>query len=196
MTNILEIAGIEDNEDQGKQEGLTWSKQNPDKPKHLHPKHGGKPIGIFKCLEESPYSYQNISFGAASYVFAKEGFIPLTMPQDLELPYDMMIKKGEETYTVQLKATTQRSRGGKTSVKTKRWETPTERRKKRKSEISLRGNMASSKRGGNPTRPHEYDILFAINEEGEYCWWWEKDIRENKSTVVFGVNCGHEGKLG
>ena len=56
--------------------------------------------------------------------------------------------------------------------------------------------MNSAKRGGNQTRPHEYDILFAINEEGEYCWWWEKDIRENKSTIVFGINGGNEGKLG
>ena len=30
-------------------------------------------------------------------------------------------------------------------------------------------------------------VLFAINEEGEFCWWWESDIRNNESTVTFGV---------
>ncbi len=62
-----------------------------------------------------------------------------------------------------------------------------------KSEISLRGNQASAKKGGRPTRPHEYDELFAINEEGEYCIWTEKALANNKSTIVFGKNCKETG---
>ena len=79
-----------------------------------------------------------------------------------------------------------------------RWQEPSEEDviKKGKSEVSLRGNMGSAKRGGNKNRPLAYDRLFAINEEGEWCWWYADDIKDNKSTVVFGAKNGHEGKLG
>ena len=175
------------------EDGIIWSKKT-ETPRHLHPIHGAKPIGIFHSLEQYEYGYANIGSTACAYVFSLYGYIPTAMPQDLHLPYDMIIVRDDKSYTVQIKATTQRNHGGNTSVKTSRWQTTTERRKKRKSEVPLRANQG--KQGiGNKNRPHGYDILFAINEEGEFCWWWEKDIKDNKSTVIFGVKNGKCGKI-
>ena len=175
------------------EDGIIWSKKI-DTPRHLHPIHGAKPIGIFHSLEQYEYGYANIGSAACAYVFSLYGFIPTFMAQDLHLPYDMILVRDDVSYTVQIKATTQRGHGGNTTVKTSRWQTTTERRKKRKSEVPLRANQG--KQGiGNKNRPHGYDILFAINEEGEFCWWWEKDIKDNKSTVIFGVKNGKMGKL-
>ena len=175
------------------EDGIIWSKKI-DTPRHLHPIHGAKPIGIFHSLEQYEYGYANIGSAACAYVFSLYGFIPTFMAQDLHLPYDMIIVRDGVSYKVQIKATTQRGHGGNTTVKTSRWQTTTERRKKRKSEVPLRANQG--KQGiGNKNRPHGYDILFAINEEGEFCWWWEKDIKDNKSTVIFGVKNGNMGKL-
>ena len=202
MTNILEIAGIEDNDDQEKQEGLTWSQQNPHVRKHCHPKHGVKPIGIFKCVYDYEYAYQNITHNAAAYVWSLDGWFPCSFPQDLQRSYDAVFMREDyfhniEYMTAQLKGTTQRNAKGRSYAKTMRWQEPSEEDviKKGKSEVSLRGNMGSAKRGGNKNRPLAYDRLFAINEEGEWCWWYADDIKDNKSTVVFGAKNGHEGKL-
>ena len=202
MTNILEIAGIEDNDDQEKQEGLTWSQQNPHVRKHCHPKHGVKPIGIFKCVYDYEYAYQNITHNAAAYVWSLDGWFPCSFPQDLQRSYDAVFMREDyfhniEYMTAQLKGTTQRNGQGRSYAKTMRFQEPSEEDviKKGKSEVSLRGNMGSAKRGGNKNRPLAYDRLFAINEEGEWCWWYVDDIKDNKSTVVFGAKNGHEGKL-
>ena len=169
------------------EDGIIWSKKI-DTPRHLHPIHGAKPIGIFHSLEQYEYGYANIGSAACAYVFSLYGFIPTFMAQDLHLPYDMILVRDDVSYTVQIKATTQRGHGGNTTVKTSRWQTTTERRKKRKSEVPLRANQG--KQGiGNKNRPHGYEILFAINEEGEFCWWWESDIKDNASTVVFVSKC-------
>ena len=175
------------------EDGVTWSKKT-NLPRHLHPTHGAKPIGIFHSLEKYEYGYANIGSTACAYVFSLYGFIPQYMAQDLHLPYDMIIVRDGVSYKVQIKATTQRNRGGKTSVKTQRHQTSTDTRKRRKSEVPLRANQG--KQGmGHKNRPHGYDILFAINEEGEFCWWWESDIKDNASTVVFGAKNGKCGKI-
>ena len=105
---------------------------------------------------------------------------------------------------VQIKATTQKSRNGsKVRIKSSR-ERQLEANEKngltrsgrnQKSEISLRGNQKSAKRGGRPTRPHGYDELFAINENGEYCIWDESSLSNNASTKVFGSDCKEQGCL-
>ena len=177
------------------EDGVIWSKKT-DTPRHLHPKHGSKPIGIFHSLEKNEYGYANIGSTACAYVFSLYGFIPQYMAQDLGRSYDMIIYREHDNkfYRVQIKATTQRGHGGKTYTKTSRWQTTTEQRKRRKSEVPLRANQG--KQGmGHKNRPHGYDILFAINEEGEFCWWWEKDIKDNKSTVLFGAKNGKCGKI-
>ena len=177
------------------EDGIIWSKKT-DTPRHLHPKHGSKPIGIFHSLEKNEYGYANIGSTACAYVFSLYGFIPQYMAQDLGRSYDMIIYREHDNkfYRVQIKATTQRGHGGKTYTKTSRWQTTTEQRKRRKSEVPLRANQG--KQGmGHKNRPHGYDILFAINEEGEFCWWWEEDIKDNKSTVLFGAKNGKCGKI-
>ena len=177
------------------EDGVTWNKKT-NSPRHLHPKHGAKPIGIFHSLEENEYGYANIGSAACAFVFSLRGFIPQYMSQDLGRPYDMIIYREHDNkfYKVQIKSTTQRSHGGKSYAKTDRWQTSTDTRKRRKSEVPLRANQG--KQGmGNKNRPHDYDILFAINEEGEFCWWWESDIRNNESTVTFGVKNGKCGKF-
>ena len=190
LDNIL---GIDESVIIPLEDGITWSKKTK-LPRHLHPKHGAKPIGIFHSLEKYEYGYANIGSSACSYVFSLYGFIPTFMPQDLHLPYDMLIAKDDKFYKVQVKATTQRGHSGKTYAKTDRSQTSTDTRKRRKSEVPLRANQG--KQGmGHKNRPHGYDILFAINEEGELCWWWEDDVKGNKSTVIFGAKNGKCGKI-
>ena len=177
------------------EDGVTWNKKT-NSPRHLHPKHGAKPIGIFHSLEENEYGYANIGSAACAFVFSLHGFIPQYMSQDLGRPYDMIIYRehDKKMLRVQIKSTTQRTHGGKSYAKTDRWQTSTDTRKRRKSEVPLRANQG--KQGmGHKNRPHGYDILFAINEEGEFCWWWESDIKDNASTVVFGAKNGKCGKI-
>ena len=197
----------EENEDKSSVDpkAVTWSQKNPHVRKHCHPKHGVKPIGIFKCVYDYDYAYQNITHNAAAYVWSLEGWYPCNFPQDLQRSYDAVFMREDyfhkvEYMTAQLKGTTQRTKKGRSYAKTIRWQEPSEedlisKMKKGKSEVSLRGNMGSAKRGGNKNRPFAYDRLFAINEEGEYCWWMADDIKNNKSTVVFGANNGRTGKF-
>ena len=170
-------------------------------------KHGKNPIGIFECLEEERCGDVLVSTAACQYVYALKGWIPMIWPQDISKPYDIVFEKGNypdiERKYVQIKATTQRTRN---KSKAKIWVSSSAcrqlesneknnltRRGHQKSEISLRRNQKSAKRGGPPTRPHEYDELFAINEEGEYCIWDEEGLANNKSTIVFGKNCKETG---
>ena len=169
-------------------------------------KHGKNPIGIFECLEEERCGDVLVSTAACQYVYALKGWIPMGWFQDITKPYDIVFMRGEypdiEYLTVQIKATTQRTHNkSKIHVKSSR-ERQLEANEKngltrsgrnQKSEISLRGNQASAKRGGKPTRPHGYDELFAINEEGEWCIWDECALADNASTIVFGKNCKETG---
>ena len=192
LDNIL---GIDESVIIPLEDGITWSKKT-NLPRHLHPKHGAKPIGIFHSLEKNEYGYANIGSAACAFVFSLHGFIPQYMPQDLGRPYDMIIYREHDNkfYRVQIKSTTQRGHSGKTYAKTDRSQTSTDTRKRRKSEVPLRANQG--KQGmGHKNRPHGYDILFAINEEGEFCWWWEDDVKGNKSTVIFGAKNGKCGKI-
>tara|TARA_B100001778_G_scaffold277689_1_gene241398 strand:+ start:873 stop:1502 length:630 start_codon:yes stop_codon:yes gene_type:complete len=177
-------------------DGVIWSHKT-DTPKHLHPKYGLNPIGIFHSLKEYEYGHANIGSAACSYVFSLHGWIPTFMAQDLERSYDMIIARGDKTYRVQIKSTTQRGATGKTVAKTGGGQTTTERRAKRKvgnTVVHLRANQGKQN-VGRKNRPHGYDILFAINELGEFNWWWEEDIKDNKSMVTFGSKNAKEGKL-
>ena len=169
-------------------------------------KHGKNPIGIFECLEEERCGDVLVSTAACQNVYALKGWIPMGWFQDISKPYDIVFEKGNypdiERKYVQIKATTQRTRNkSKVYVTSSRYRQLDANEKNglsrsgrnQKSEISLRGNQASAKKGGRPTRPHEYDELFAINEEGEYCIWTEKALTNNKSTIVFGKNCKETG---
>ena len=169
-------------------------------------KHGKNPIGIFECLEEERCGDVLVSTAACQYVYALKGWIPMGWFQDISKPYDIVFEKGNypdiERKYVQIKATTQRTRNKpKVYVTSSRYRQLdaneknglTRSGRNQKSEISLRGNQASAKKGGRPTRPHEYDELFAINEDGEYCIWTEKALANNKSTIVFGKNCKETG---
>ena len=158
-------------------------------------KHGKNPIGIFECLEEERCGDVLVSTAACQYVYALKGWIPMGWFQDISKPYDIVFEKGSypniERKYVQIKATTQRIRNkSKIYVKSSRQRQDeaneknglTRSGRNQKSEISLRGNQASAKRGGRPTRPHGYDELFAINEEGQYCIWDESALKANAST--------------
>ena len=164
-------------------------------------KHGKNPIGIFECLEEERCGDVLVSTAACQYVYALKGWIPMGWFQDISKPYDIVFEKGSypniERKYVQIKATTQRTRNkSKIYVKSTRQRQDeaneknglTRSGRNQKSEISLRGNQASAKRGGKPTRPHGYDELFAINEEGEWCIWDECALADNASTIFFGKN--------
>ena len=171
-------------------------------------KHGKNAIGIFEGLKEERCADVLVSTTACQYVYALKGWIPLNWCQDITKPYDIMFMRGEypdiEHLAVQIKATTQKSRNGsKIHIKSSR-ERQLEANEKngltrsgrnQKSEISLRGNQKSAKRGGRPTRPHGYDELFAINENGEYCIWNESSLSNNASTKVFGIGCKEEGSI-
>ena len=50
------------------EDGIIWSKKT-ETPRHLHPIHGAKPIGIFHSLEQYEYGYANIGSTACAYVF-------------------------------------------------------------------------------------------------------------------------------
>ena len=171
-------------------------------------KHGKNPIGIFECLEEERCGDVLVSTAACQYVYALKGWIPMGWFQDISKPYDIVFEKGSypniERKYVQIKATTQRTRNkSKIYVKSSRQRQDeaneknglTRSGRNQKSEISLRGNQASAKRGGRPTRPHGYDELFAINEEGEYCIWDESALKANASTKTFGIGCKESGIL-
>ena len=171
-------------------------------------KHGKNPIGIFECLEEERCGDVLVSTAACQYVYALKGWIPMIWPQDISKPYDIVFEKGSypniERKYVQIKATTQRTRNkSKIYVKSSRQRQDeaneknglTRSGRNQKSEISLRGNQASAKRGGRPTRPHGYDELFAINEEGQYCIWDESALKANASTKTFGIGCKESGFL-
>ena len=41
------------------EDGVTWNKKT-NSPRHLHPKHGAKPIGIFHSLKENELSLIHI----------------------------------------------------------------------------------------------------------------------------------------
>ena len=171
-------------------------------------KHGKNAIGIFEGLKEERCADVLISTTACQHVYALKGWIPLNWCQDVTKPYDIVFMRGEypdiDHLFVQIKATTQRTRNkSKIHVKSSR-ERQLEANEKnnltrsgrnQKSEISLRGNQASAKRGGKPTRPHGYDELFAINENGEYCIWDESSLSNNASTKVFGSDCKEQGCL-
>ena len=171
-------------------------------------KHGKNPIGIFECLENERHGDVLVSTSACQYVYALKGWRPLYWMQDITQPYDIIFERGEypdiERIHVQIKATTQRSRNtSRIFVKSSRQRQDEANEKnglsrsgrQPKSEISLRGNMASAKRGGRPTRPHGYDELFAINEEGEYCIWDESALKANASTKTFGKDCKEQGSV-
>ena len=59
MSTVLQFMDgyEEENEDKSSVDptALTWSQKNPDVRKHCHPKHGVKPIGIFKFV----YDYES-----------------------------------------------------------------------------------------------------------------------------------------
>ena len=172
-------------------------------------KHGKNPIGIFECLEQERHGDVLVSTSACQYIYSLKGWRPLYWMQDITQPYDIIFERGEypdiERIHVQIKATTQKSRSGNTNIHIKSSRVRqleaneknglTRSGRQPKSEISLRGNMASAKRGGNPTRPHGYDELFAINERGEYCIWDESAIANNASTKVFGKDCKEQGSI-
>ena len=171
-------------------------------------KHGKNAIGIFEGLKDERCADVLISTTACQHVYALKGWIPLNWCQDVTKPYDIVFMRGEypniDHLFVQIKATTQRTHNkSKIHVKSSR-ERQLEANEKnnltrsgrnQKSEISLRGNQASAKRGGKPTRPHGYDELFAINENGEYCIWDESSLSNNASTKVFGSDCKEQGCL-
>lgn len=175
-------------------------------------KHSKNPIGIFECLEYERCGDVLVSTSACQYVYALKGWRPLYWMQDISQPYDIIFEKGQypniERIYVQIKATTQKSRNGKLMKSKIHVKTSRERQlaanekngltrsgRNKKSEISLRSNMASAKRGGKPTRPHGYDELFAINEEGEYCIWDESALKANASTKTFGIDCKEQGNV-
>ena len=172
-------------------------------------KHGKNAIGIFEGLKEERCADVVVSTTACQHVYALKGWIPLNWCQDVTKSYDIVFMRGEypdiDHLFVQIKATTQKSRNGgsKIHIKSSR-ERQLEANEKngltrsgrnQKSEISLRGNQKSAKRGGRPTRPHGYDELFAINENGEYCIWDESSLSNNASTKVFGSDCKEQGCL-
>ena len=171
-------------------------------------KHGKNAIGIFECLKYNRCGDVLVSTSACQLVYALKGWEPQYWMQDMTKPYDIVFTKGEypdvEHLFVQIKATTQRTRNGsKIHIKSSRQRQDEANEKnglsrsgrQPKSEISLRGNMASAKRGGKPTRPHGYDELFAINEEGEYCIWDESALKVNASTKTFGIDCKEQGNV-
>ena len=171
-------------------------------------KHGKNAIGIFECIEEERCGDVLVSTAACQYVYSLKGWTPMGWFQDMTKPYDIVFEKGSypdiERKYVQIKATTQRAHNkSKIHIKssTERQLEANEKNgltrsgRKQKSEISLRGNQKSAKRGGRPTRPHGYDELFAINEIGEYCIWDESSIANNASTKTFGIGCKEEGSI-
>ena len=123
----------EENEDKSSVDptAVTWSQKNPHVRKHCHPKHGVKPIGIFKCVYDYDYAYQNITHNAAAYVWSLEGWYPCNFPQDLQRSYDAVFMREDyfhkvEYMTAQLKGTTQRTKKGRSYAKTIRWQEPSE----------------------------------------------------------------------
>ena len=107
----------------------------------------------------------NIGMGRAISYYSDKGYA-VSLPMNDCQEYDLVVEYPSGLKKVQVKTTRCKNRQGNYTV-------------------ALR-TMGGSHKANNAKLATNYDILWALNELGEYCEWSKEDLAGYKSSIIMG----------